>query len=273
MSRPAARTARFLMPLLGAMVAVGCNTTPSKPSLMANMARDDLTVYQLRAMDYEYAARFAQLVSAAASDIIAATDDPMVRERATEWRLWAMPQARSASFDQDPFAGLIELWILARQQHHYFTEGAGASWFGEQQPRAVETTAHLEQVSEELLSVVLSDERADRMRESGEKWVEENPIEGELYVRPTARADLAAFVTPQQQGGLKAVGSMEETVRDLSDRVTILSAQLPLEVRSVEVPFRLRHQAVIVQTPVFPAADLDPIARSTRSRVRPFQGP
>ena len=72
MSRPAARTARFLMPLLGAMFAVGCNTTPSKPSLMANMARDDLTVYQLRAMDYEYAARFAQLVSAAASDIIAA---------------------------------------------------------------------------------------------------------------------------------------------------------------------------------------------------------
>ncbi len=225
------RSSSVRLLILGVLCVAGCNTTPSKPSMMANMAREDLTVYQLRAMDYEYALRFAQLVSAAASDIIAGSDDSRIREHALQWRLWAMPQARSAAFDQDPFAGLIELWILARQQHHFFEEGEGKDWFGAQQPRALETTLHLQHVSEELLTEVMSDGQAERMREIGEEWVEEHPIEGRLYVRPTARADLAAFVTQKQHGGLKAVGSMEETVRDLSDRITILSAQAPIEVR------------------------------------------
>ena len=64
---------------------LGCNTAPSKPSLMANMAKDDLTVYQLRAMDYEYASRFAQLVSAAVSDIDAAL--PQARQVAQKSQL------------------------------------------------------------------------------------------------------------------------------------------------------------------------------------------
>jgi hypothetical protein len=77
----------------------------------------------------------------------------------------------------------------------------------------------------------MSDDEADRMRATGQAWVEAHPIEGRLYIRPTARADLASLVPPEQLGGLKAMGSMEETLRDLSDRVTILSAQTPTEVR------------------------------------------
>jgi len=219
-----------MLALLAASL-LGCNTTPPKPSLMANMVKDEYTVYQLRAMDYEYASRFAQLVAASVSEIIAATDDTIVRNHALQWRLWAMPQARSAAFDQDPFAGLLELWILARQQNYYFTEGNGKDWFGDEQPRAERTTRALADEAEKLLSRVMSETDADRMRDVGQDWVAKNPIEGELYVRPTARADLASLVTEEQHGGLKAVGSMEETLRDLSDRVTILSGQTPVEVR------------------------------------------
>lgn len=217
--------------LLAGVTLFGCNTAPSKPSLMANMTKGDLTVYQLRAMDYEYAARFAQLVSAAVSDITAASDDPQVRDHALQWRMWAMPQARSAAFDQDPFAGLLELWVLAHQQHHYFSGGAGNGWFGDQQPRALEATSYLEEESERLLSEVMPEDQVARMRQTGEAWVAEHPIEGNLYVRPTASADLATLVTDVQHGGLKAMGSIEESVRDISDRITILSAQAPLEVR------------------------------------------
>ncbi len=226
-----ARHPLLLVVVLAAVTLLGCNTSPSKPSLMANMAKDELTVYQLRAMDYEYASRFAQLVSAAVSEIMATNDDLEIREYALQWRMWAMPQARSAAFDQDPLAGLLELWILAHQQHQYFTEGGGKDWFGAEQPRALETTLHLEQESERLLSEVIPEDEADRMGRTGKTWVRAHPIEGKLYTRPTARADLASLVTDAQHGGLKAMGSMEETLRDLSDRVTILSAQAPLEVR------------------------------------------
>ena len=198
---------------------------------MANLANEELTVHQLRAMDYEYASRFAQLVSATVSDIVSKTDDLAIRDRAMRWRMWAMPEARSAAFDQDPVAGLIELWILAQQQHHFFTEGNGSTWFGEHQPLAERTTRHLVDEAEQLLESVMSPDEHERMREGGARWVEAHPIEGKLYVRPTGRADLAALVPEAKSGGLKAVGSMEETLRDLSDRVTILSQQTPVEFR------------------------------------------
>lgn len=209
----------------------GCSTTPDKPSLMANMAKDEITVYQLRAMDYEYASQFAQLVSACVADIVTESGDHDTRDHAFQWRMWAMPQARAAAFDQDPFAGLLELWALAEQQHGYFSEGAGKNSLSDEADCVLATTRHLVDEVELLASHVMSGEEFERMEEVVAEWVDEHPIEGKLFVRPTARADLAALVSPESHGGLKAVGSMEETLRDLSDRMSILSVQMPVEAR------------------------------------------
>jgi hypothetical protein len=214
-----------------ALSVFGCNTAPSKPALMANMAKDDVTVTQLRAINYEYSAHFAQLVSMCVMDIVAHNDDPRVRERAYQWRMWASPQARAAAFDQDPFVGLLELWILAAQQRQYLTEGGGKSYFGDQQECARETTRELEDEARRLISTVTTEENGKALYENGREWVDEHPIEGQLFVRPTARADLAGLVPEAKQGGLKAVASLEETFRDLNDRITILTVQMPVEAR------------------------------------------
>lgn len=198
---------------------------------MANVAKSDLTVHQLRAMDYEYAAQFAQLVAACVDDIVEQSDDAEVIDRAYQWRMWAAPQARAAAFDQDPFAGVLELWVLAKQQHDYFTEGRGKGSFGEHQGFALETTRFLEDEVELLASNIVSEDDWTQLSDSVYEWVEAHPIEGQLYVRPTARADLAGLVSEVHQGGLKAVGSMQQTLRDLTDRMTILTVQMPVEAR------------------------------------------
>ncbi len=92
---------------------------------MANMAKGDVTVPQLRAINYEYAARFGQLVSTSVLDIVEASDKLEVFNHAYQWQMWAASQARGASFDHDPFAGMLELWALAGQQRKHFTEGGG----------------------------------------------------------------------------------------------------------------------------------------------------
>jgi hypothetical protein len=210
---------------------LGCGGAPPKPALMANMAKDDVTVTQLRAINYEYAAHFAQLVAMCVTDIVEHNDDPQVRDRAYQWRMWASPQARAAAFDQDPFVGLLELWVLAAQQRHYLTEGGGKSYFGDQQGCALDTTKGLEEEAGRIVAAVVKDEQRDDLYEGGREWVEEHPIEGQLFVRPTARADLSRLVPEKEQGGLKAVGSIEETFRDLNDRITILTVQMPVEAR------------------------------------------
>jgi len=210
---------------------LGCNTTPAKPSLMANMAQEDVTVAQLRALDYEYAARFGQLVSSAALDIVEASDQLEVFDYAYQWQMWAASQARAAAFDRDPFAGMLELWALAGQQRDHFTEGGGKDAFGGQQAIAIGTTERLERDIREVASAVMAPEAFEALSTKVDAWVEEHPIEGRLFVRPTASADLAALIPAEKQGGLKAVGSIEDTFRDLNDRLAILAAQLPVEMR------------------------------------------
>jgi hypothetical protein len=82
-----------------------------------------------------------------------------------------------------------------------------------------------------IASNVMSGNEFERMQEVVADWVDAHPIEGKLFVRPSARADLATLVSPEQHGGLKAMGSMEETLRDMGDRMTILTVQTPVEVR------------------------------------------
>ena len=214
-----------------ATVWIGCGGVPDKPALMANMASEDVSVTELRAADYEFASRFTQLVAKCAMDIVEETQDREIQERALIWRMYASPQARAAAFNQDPFAGLLELWALAGQQRAFFTEGDGKDAFGAHQACVNDTAIQLDQEAEELAARVMPEQNFNRLKQRVTEWVAAHPIEGRLFVRPTAQADLASFVHAEGPGGLKAVASMEETFRDLNDRIAILSVQMPLEAR------------------------------------------
>ena len=214
-----------------AVSSSGCGSGSSKPALMANMVKDDVTVTQLRSRNYEYAVHFAELVSMCVAEIVASSDDAEVRKHASQWRMWASPQARAAAFDHDPLIGLLELWALSAQQRQYFTEGAGKNAFGEHQGCALETARELEEEGGRIISVVLAKDDKEALYEAGFAWVAEHPIQGQLAVRPTARSDLARLVPEERQGGLKAVGSIEDTFTDLNDRLSILTLQMPVEAR------------------------------------------
>ncbi|MEM7436681.1 MAG: hypothetical protein AAF436_16115 [Myxococcota bacterium] len=224
---------RFQLLLLAAMLLadVACGGAPQRPGLMDTFVRRDVSVTQLRATDYEFASRFSQLVTKCANEILQQEVDEETTRRALMWRLYASPQARSAAFNQDPLAGLLELWALAGQQAQYFTEGDGHSFFGEPYPCVERTALQLYAEAEALNENVLEPREFVSMKARVDEWVAGHPIEGELFVRPTAQAGLAALVGRDIEGGLKAVGNMEETLRDLNDRIAILSVQLPTEAR------------------------------------------
>jgi len=225
------RSSTFKAISMLALIWVGCGGAPQKPELMARLTKDEITVTGLRAIDYEFASRFSQLVARCADEILQTTDDPETRRLALLWRMSASPQARTAAFNQDPLAGLIELWALAGQQEAYFVEGDGKGAFGEGHPCVVATAVELNQEAEELAAKTISAAEFEQISERVAAWVAGHPIEGRFHVRPTAQADLAGLVGSQAKGGLQAVGSMEEIVRDLNDRIAILSVQLPTEAR------------------------------------------
>ena len=111
-----------------------------------------------------------------------------------------------AAFGQDPLTALIELWILANEQHQFFAVGEGKAWFGEQQQRALTTTKDLQQKAKLLMARTMSPDVLRAIKETKRDWVRSHPIEGELVARPTARGDM-------------------------NDRITILTEQAPVEAR------------------------------------------
>ena len=98
-----------------------------------------------------------------------------------------MPQARAAAFDQDPFAGLIELWVLSEQQHQHFDEGAGKGALGDRENCALRTTERLVQGAEQMASEVMSDQEFARMKE----------IVGRLGGPTSHRRDSSSFARPR----------------------------------------------------------------------------
>jgi len=190
-----------------------------------------VTVSQLRTRDYDFAAHFSALVTGCANEIIANSEDDTIRGRALFWKMNAIPAARSAAFHHDPLVGLYDLWALTLQQRNYFTEGDGATLFGEQQQCAVAISGRLSDRALELARSVTTSGDVAETAQRLEKWAELNPIESGLFGRRSAAADISALAPQAPHKGLQAVESLEETTRDLADRITILSTDLPTESR------------------------------------------
>lgn len=228
-TRSSSYRAALLVPL--AVVLAACGGAPATPALMAQSTDVFVTVSQLRTRDYDFAAHFSALVTTCANEIIANSEDDTVRRRALFWKMNAIPAARSAAFHHDPLVALYDLWALALQQRNYFTDGDGAALFGEKQPCAAAISRRLSDRALELARSVTTSGDVAETAQRLEKWAELNPIESGLFGRRSAAADISALAPQAPHKGLQAVESLEETTRDLADRITILSTDLPTESR------------------------------------------
>ncbi|MGB5810423.1 MAG: hypothetical protein WBG86_07835 [Polyangiales bacterium] len=210
---------------------VACGGAPAKPALMAESTDVVVTVSQLRTLDYDFAAHFTTLVTDCANDIIAQSEEDTVRRRALLWKMNAVPAARSAAFHHDPLVALYDLWALTLQQRDHFAEGNGAALFGRHQRCAVAVSRQLCDDVLEVARGVTHTGDVSEIEERLEMWAKMNPIKSGPLVRRSAAADISALTPQAPHKGLQAVESLEETTRDLADRMTILSADLPRESR------------------------------------------
>ena len=215
---------------LACLLIASCANAP-KPALMAQTKDVDVSVAELRAQDYDFASLFGENVARCADQIMFASSDPEIRDRALLWKIYAVPAARSAAFHHDPLAALYDLWALTVQQRNYFKTGDGADAFGDQQACAIEVSTQLNEDAVQLARSITKSHDVSEVEKRVEKWAKENPVQGELFTRRSTSAVVAAIAPQGSKTGLQAVGSLEELTRDLADRITIMSEDLPNETR------------------------------------------
>jgi hypothetical protein len=211
----------------------GCISTPKKSAMMKDAKNlQDMTSAELRLKVYAFAGLFEGTVAGAADLIMDKTDDPATRRNALAWKLYAIPEVQKAAFHYDPLAGLIDVVALCGQMKAFLGPGGGGEdLFGEWQGIAVKASSMLDDEVWALGTSLTVSGDVTEVRQNVAEWVTENPINDVTMVRKSTRELSAKLATETGSGAAAAIGGITDTVSDLSDRLTIYAASLPMQAR------------------------------------------
>jgi hypothetical protein len=211
---------------------MGCASVRRQTPSMEKYPEVQVTKGELRVRVYNYQNHFAAVVQSAADAIIENERGLGIQEAAIRWKVNAIPAVEKAVFQTDPLAALGDAWGVTVAMARYLDEGEGRALFGASQSLAVEAAHRLESDIEQLAETVAGAPRAERARQRIERWIRANPIRDLTFGRRSGMMDLS-ITTAAELGvsGLQAVGEIETTARDLSERLTVYFERLPKQIR------------------------------------------
>ena len=88
------------------------------------------------------------MITKYADRIKAGTTDRAVQREALLFKIEAVPAMRKAVLRPNPFAGVLDAWVLSRQMADYYENGRGREAPGDAASIAVTTCRHLESLIE-----------------------------------------------------------------------------------------------------------------------------
>jgi hypothetical protein len=199
---------------------------------------------------YEYLRWFGAEIVAAADDVRITEKDPVVQESALRLKANAVSSMQVAVFQRDPLAALADAWALTAAMVRFFADGNGKDLFGGSQSRVLEALHGLEVEVEELAQGIVGKERVDAVRPEIQRFVRDNPIRDLSFGRRSAGLRASA-VTAAAWGTsvTSAVAQIDETAREVSDRVTIYAEQLPQIARWQAEILLLQSQREVLTKP------------------------
>jgi len=217
------RLARLVV--LGMLLAPGlvaCSLlairTPDKP-----LSQRDLNT---RVLTREYAVKFASRVETVADDIAAQSQQSEVQLNALRWKLAASRASLSASMQMSPLMALLDTWAFSEQMRLFFDGGAGATAFGGQTSKAREASTALAQDAGRLARGLVSGAGLEQYQSFVERYAREHPLTDLGFSRESVVGQWVQE-TNSQATLLDTVGTVSQSMSDVSDRMRILGQSAP----------------------------------------------
>jgi hypothetical protein len=201
----------------------GCSlfsiSTPDKP-----LPQRDLNA---RMQTREFASNFAVRVEVAANTIAAGSADSAVQLSALRWKLSASKASLHSATQMTPMMALLDTWALTEQMQQYFASGAGMMVFGTQQNTAREVADGLAVDARKLVRGLCSDAEFAKYEEFVGRYVREQPFSDLSFAR-TSIVDRWVSETNQQATFVQSVGTISQSMNDVSERMRMLGERAPL---------------------------------------------
>jgi hypothetical protein len=186
------------------------------------------TLAEMRVLLHEYLRWFTTEIVTAADGILETEMDPAAQEAALRLKVSAVTSMQAALFQRDPLAALTDAWALTHGMTHFFEDGNGKDLFGGSQNLVVDALHGLESELDRLAQRIVGKERMDAVRPQLDRFVSDYPIRDLSFGRRSAGLRASSVTAAELRGdGLRSVAQIDETARDLSDRITIYAEQLP----------------------------------------------
>jgi hypothetical protein len=219
----------MLMTLLAASLLAGC--TSSKPQGMISKIKGaKMTEPQLDARLAEYQTAFMIGVESTAGRIALESTDPAHYQAALLWMIRTSEEVIRAASHPDPVAILLDSWALASQMRQFFESGDGAEAFGSYQQRVIDTMAQIEEAAVTIADDMVGPDAHADIDEMIREWVVANPISRARLSRSSTAPLLAEYGRRKGGGVMGAVGDLDQNVSRISDRLDIMTTQLPKQI-------------------------------------------
>lgn len=180
----------------------------------------------LRSQTREFASVFSSRVTRVADSVASRSNDPKVRAEAIRWKLGATAAIQQAALRGDPMAALVDTWTVCRQMRDFLH--AGSEGFGAEQLAVLTAAEDLEAEISKMTGRILTSDEFARVSSFVEVHAAAHPLKSLAFERDSVSLDWLA-----EEPGLSpaGAGNMAEAIADLSDRVSVFSQQMPMEVR------------------------------------------
>jgi hypothetical protein len=121
---------------------------------------------------------FQALVENASDSITEHTTDPQIQRVCVLWRNRVTAQVRDSISSSDPAAALLEVWVICLRMRDYLVTGGGATFFGSDQPKAVEAGRQALSAIEDVAAKHLSASQRKAVRLEIQKYASQYPYTG-----------------------------------------------------------------------------------------------
>lgn len=227
---------RIALPLVlsGTFLGIlgGCATKVDPQTQFMKKLGVEMSSRELRLRNYALSELFAARVELTADDILEVAEDPQIRQNVVLWKMHAIPSMQMAAFLGDPLGACIAEVVYIVKVRHYFEGPYGLETAGEFQPVAIAAARELEDDAFEHLALVLPSRDIDSLRVKANEFALESPIRSPRFTHGASDLVLSAVVADDEMvGGVKVASAMNEQMRDLSDRLAMLSDYGPRQAR------------------------------------------
>jgi hypothetical protein len=216
------------------LVAAACSAcstaAPRQTEYMESIPGLRLTINEMRVLLLDYHDYFSSRVATAAGLMYREQTDPQHRINSLTWRNNSVSAAQEFAFETDPLVGLVKLMVLSSRMRDYFEGPASEEIFGPPHGYALDVARDLRERGFELARRVSTAPDLEIRLQRVDSAAAADPLEGLSLLEGAVFAAPETFVT-ESGGGLRTLGSIEQTTRDLSERLNVYYRYLPRQLR------------------------------------------